>query len=53
MSLEYYRILSCFITVNTLFLLFSFIAVESALKMASLQVFFYSISLCVNTLTDP
>ena len=38
MSLLYPRIFSCFITVNTLFLLFSFITVESAFKMAAIQV---------------
>ena len=53
MSLPYSRILSGLITVNTLFLLFSFIIVESAFKMAPIQVLFYSISLCVTTLTDP
>ena len=53
MSLLYSRIFSCFITVNTLFLLFSFITVESAFKMASIQVLFNSIGLCGTTLTDP
>ena len=38
MSLLYSRICSCFITVNTLFLLFSYITVESAFKMAAIQV---------------
>ena len=52
MSLLYSRIVSCFITINTLFLLFSFIAVESAFKMAAIQVLFNSIRLCVTTLTD-
>ena len=36
-----------------LFLLFSFIAVESAFKMASIQVLFNLIGLCVTTLIDP
>ena len=53
MSLLYSHIFSRFITVITLFLLFSFIAVESGFKMASIQVLFNSISLCVTTLTDP
>ena len=52
MSLLYSRTVSCFITVNTLFLLFSFITVESAFKMAAKQVLFNSIRLCVTTLTD-
>ena len=39
MSLLYSRIFSCFNTVKTLFLLFSFISVESASKMAAIQVF--------------
>ena len=52
MSLLYSRTVSCFITVNTLFLLFSFITVKSALKMAAIQFLFNSISLCVTTLTD-
>ena len=52
MSLLYCRIFSCFIRVNTLFLLFSFITVESAFKMAAIQVLFYAVSLCVTTLTD-
>ena len=34
-------------------LLFSFITVESAFKMASIQVLFNSISLCVTTQTVP
>ena len=38
MSLLYSRIFSCFIKVNTLFLLFSFITVESVFKMAAIQV---------------
>ena len=33
--------------------MFSFIIVESVFKMASIQVLFISISLCVTTLTDP
>ena len=45
MSLVYSRIVSCFITVNTLFLLFSFITVESAFKMAAIQVLFNSIQI--------
>ena len=53
MSLLYSRIFSCFIMVNNLFLLFSFITEESASKMASVQVLFNSIGLCVTTLTDP
>ena len=52
MSLLYSRIFNCFITVNTLFLLFSFITVESAFKMASIQVLFNSVSLCVSMLND-
>ena len=52
MSLLYSHIFSCFITVNTLFLLFSVITVESASKMAAKQVLFNSISSCVTTLTD-
>ena len=52
MSVLYFRIFSCFIMVNTLFLLFSFITVESAFKMAAIQVLFNSTSLCVTTLTD-
>ena len=52
MSLLISRIFSCFITVNTLFLLFSFITVERALKMAAIQILCYSTSLCVTTLTD-
>ena len=48
MSLLYSRIFRYFITVNTLhvFLLFSFITVESAFNMASIQVSFNSISFC-------
>ena len=53
MSLLYSRIFGCFITVNTLFFLFSFTAVKSAFKMASIQVLFNSIGLYVTTLTDP
>ena len=49
MFLLYSHIFSCFITVNTLFLLFSFLTVESTFKMASIQ--FNSVSLCVTTLT--
>ena len=54
MSLLYSRIFSGFITVtiNSLFLLFSFITVESAFKMAAIQVLFNAISVCVTTLTD-
>ena len=52
MSLLYSRIFSCFIRVNTLFLLFSFITVEGAFKMAAVQVLFNAISFCVTTLTD-
>ena len=53
MSLLYTRIFSCFIKVNTSFLLFQFISVESAFKMASIKVLLNSIGLCVTTLTDP
>ena len=53
MSLLYSRILAVSFTANTLFLLFLFIAVESAFKMASIQVVFYSIGLCGTALTDP
>ena len=52
MSLLYSRIFSCFITVNTLFLLFSFITEESAFKLAAIQVLFNSTSLRGTTLTD-
>ena len=52
MSLLNSRSFSCFITVNTLFLLVSVITVESAFKMAAIQVLFNSVSLCVTTLTD-
>ena len=52
MVLPYSRIFSCFITVNTLFRVFSIITVEGAFKMAAIQVLFDSISLCVTTLTD-
>ena len=52
MSLLYSRIFSCFITVNILFLLFSFIFIKSAFKVAAIQVLFNSTSLCVTTLTD-
>ena len=52
MSVLSSRMFSCLITVNTLFLLFSFITVESAFEMAAIQVLFNSISLCVTTLTD-
>ena len=53
MSLLYSCIFSCFIMVNTLFLLFAFITVESTFKMVSMQVLFSSMSLCVTTLTEP
>ena len=49
MSLLYSHIFSSFIT---LFLLFSVITVESALKMVAIQVLFNATSLCVTTLTD-
>ena len=52
MSLLNSRTFNCFITVNTLFLLFSFITVESAFKMAGIEVLCNSTSLCVTTLTD-
>ena len=52
MSLLHSRIVSCFITVNTIFLLFSFVTVKSDFKMAAIQVLFNSVSLCVTTLTD-
>ena len=39
-------------TVNTSFLLFSFITVDRAFKMAAIQVLFNSTSLYVTTLTD-
>ena len=51
-SLLYSHIFRCFIRVNTLFLLFPFIALESAFKMASMQVLFSSVSFCVTMLTD-
>ena len=38
--------------VNTLFLLFSFITIERAFKIAAIQVLCNSTSLCVTTLTD-
>ena len=43
MSLLYSRIFSCFIFVNTLFLLSPFITVESAFEVAFIQVLFKSI----------
>ena len=52
MSLLNSRIFNCFITVNTLFLLFSFITVERAFKMAAIQVLFNLSSSCVTMLTD-
>ena len=52
MSLLNSRIFSCFIMVNTLFLLFSFITIERAFKMGAIQVLCNSTSLCVTTLTD-
>ena len=52
MSLLYSHIFSCSIRVNTLFLLFSVITVESAFKIAAIQVLFNATSLCVTTLTD-
>ena len=52
MSLLYFHTFSCFIMVNTSFLLFLFITVERAFKMASIQVLFHSVSLCVTALTD-
>ena len=52
MSLLNSHIYSCFITVNTLFLLFSFISVERAFKMAAIQDMCKSTSLCVTPLTD-
>ena len=52
MALLYSRLSSCLITVNNLFLLFSFITVESAFKMAAIEVLFILTSLCVTMLTD-
>ena len=52
MSLLYSHIFSCFIRVNTLFLLFSVITVEGTFKMAAIQVLFNATSLSVTTLTD-
>ena len=52
MSLLYTRIFSCFIMVNTLFLLYLLVTVESAFKMAAIQVLFNSVRLCITTLTD-
>ena len=43
----------CFVTVKSEFLLFLFITIESAFKMAHMKVLFNSVSLCVTMLTDP
>ena len=53
MSLLYARILVVLSWVTLYFCLFSFISVESAFKMTSIQVSYNSIGLCVTTLTDP
>ena len=52
MSLLNSHIFGCFITVNNLFLVFSFITVERAFKKAAIQVLCNSTSLCVTMLTD-
>ena len=52
MSVPNSRIFSCFIAVNILFLLFSFITVEKVFKMAAIQALCNSTRLCFTTLTD-
>ena len=51
-SMRLYCTLAFLVVLSRLTLLFSFIAVGSAFNMASIQVLFNSIGLCVTTLTD-